>query len=421
MKITEVRVIVTCPGRNYVVVKILTDEPGLYGVGDATLNGRELAVASLLRDHIAPLLIGRDPDQIEDIWQMLFRGAYWRSGPVQMTALAGVDIALWDIKGKRAGLPVYSLLGGKTRDGALAYTHAGGRDAIEVEDNVRKAVERGFRCVRAQVAVPGMEGTYGVGGAKEAASATWASPIRPSRGTVSATWGDGGPMPPIERWEPSPYLRVVPKLFAHLRSTLGEEVELLHDVHERLTPIQAARLARELEPFHLFFLEDCLRPEHKESFRLIRQHSVTPLAMGELFQSRWDCLPLITEQLIDYIRCDLGHIGGITEARKIAAIAECYHVQTAWHGPGDIGPATHAANVHLDIAIPNFGVQEMVFFPDVVHEVLPGAPTFEEGYLHVADVPGLGVDVNEEAAAKYPYRRAYLPMARRLDGSVIDW
>lgn len=423
MKITEVKVILTCPGRNYVVVKIVTDEPGLYGVGDATLNGRELAVATLLRDHIAPLLLGRDPDQIEDIWQMLFRGSYWRSGPVQMTALAGIDLALWDIKGKRAGLPVYSLLGGKTRDGALAYTHAGGRDVVEVEDNVRKAMARGFRCVRAQVAVPGMEGTYGVGGGREAATATWASPLRPSatRAEETVSWGDGGPMPSIERWEPSPYLRIVPKLFAHLRDKLGEEVELLHDVHERLTPIQAARLARELEPYHLFFLEDCLRPEHKESFRLIRQHSTTPLAMGELFQTRWDCLPLITEQLIDYIRCDIGHIGGITEAKKIAAIAECYHVQTAWHGPGDIGPATHAANVHLDIAIPNFGVQEMVFFPDVVQEVLPGAPTFQDGYLYVSDAPGLGVDVNEDAAAKYPYQRAYLPMARRLDGSVTDW
>jgi mannonate dehydratase len=228
-------------------------------------------------------------------------------------------------------------------------------------------------------------------------------------------------MPAVETWEPSPYLRAIPRLFAHLRGALGDEVELFHDVHERLTPIQAARLARELEPFHLFFLEDCLRPEHKESFRLIRQHTTTPLAMGELYHTKWECLPVITEQLIDYIRCDLGHIGGITEARKIAAIAECYSVQTAWHGPGDIGPATHAANVHVDLSIPNFGVQEMVFFSDAVHEVLPGAPTFHDGYLHVTDAPGLGVDVDEAAAAKYPYDRAYLPMTRRADGAMMDW
>lgn len=438
MKITEVRTIVTCPTRNYVIVKILTDEPGLYGVGDATLNGRELAVASALRDHIGPLLIGRDPDRIEDIWQSLFRGAYWRGGPVLMTALAGIDTALWDIKGKRAGLPVYSLLGGKTRDGALAYTHAGGRDFVEVEDSVHRAMERGFKVVRAQVSIPGNVGTYGAGGAKEAASAKWKGgnagkqeaikeqviETDPSLQTgldLPASWGDGGPMPYVETWEPAPYLRTIPKLFAHLRDKIGDEVELFHDVHERLTPIQAARLARELEPYHLFFLEDPLRPEHKESFRLIRHHSTTPLAMGELFHTKWECLPLITEQLIDFIRCDLGHIGGITEARKIAALAECYYVQTAWHGPGDIAPMTHAANVHLDIAIPNFGVQEMVFFPEAVQEVMPGAPTFRDGYLQVTDAPGLGTDVNEDAAAKYPYERAYLPTSRRADGAVMDW
>ncbi|MCS6775388.1 MAG: D-galactonate dehydratase family protein [Chloroherpetonaceae bacterium] len=408
MKITEVRTIVTCPGRNYVIVKIVTDEPGLYGVGDATLNGRELAVATILQEYFAPLLIGRDPDRIEDIWQTLYRGFYWKGGPDAMTALSGIDMALWDIKGKRAGMPVYALLGGKTREGVLAYTHAGGRDFVEVEDAVRQCVEQGFKVVRAQVAVPGGAGTYGAGGRMEAASATWIH-------------GDGGPMPAIERWEPSPYLRVVPNLFAHLRATVGPEVELLHDVHERLTPIQAARLARELEPFHLFFLEDPLRPENREGFRIIRQHSTTPLAMGELFHTRYECLPLLTEQLIDFIRCDLGHSGGITEARKIAAVAECYQVQTAWHGPGDIAPPTHAANVHLDLALPNFGVQEMVFFPEIVQEVLPGAPVFRDGYLEVADMPGLGVDVNEDLAAKYPYQRAYLPMVRRADGSVHDW
>jgi len=422
MRITDVRVIVTCPGRNYVIVKVLTDDPGLYGVGDATLNGRELAVASLLRDHIAPILIGRDPDCIEDAWQMLFRGSYWRGGPVQMTAIAGIDTALWDIKGKRAGLPVYSLLGGKTRSGALAYTHAGGKDPVEVEDSVRKCVERGFKVVRCQVSVPGNRGTYGAGGAREAATATWTRQGHDDAQDVpGAAWGDGGPMPFVETWEPGPYLRAVPVLFAHLRDKLGDEIDLFHDVHERLTPIQAARLAKELEPFHLFFLEDPLRPEHKESFRLIRHHATTPIAMGELFATKWDCLPLISEQLIDYIRCDLAHIGGITEAKKIAAIAECYSVQTAWHGPGDIAPPTHAANVHLDLATPNFGVQEMVFFSDRVREVLPGGPTFKDGYLQVTDTPGLGTDIDEEAAAKYPYSRAYLPMSRRADGSVQDW
>ncbi len=403
MKITNVKVLVTCPGRNYVLVKIETDE-GLYGWGDATLNGRELAVASALEDHLAPLLIGRDPDRIEDTWQMIFRGTYWRGGPVLMTALAGIDLALWDIKGKRAGLPVYSLLGGKTREGALAYSHCSGDTFEEVEDRVRARMEEGFKVLRAQCAIPGNVGTYGTA-VKDGAA----------RGSVRDD------LPFVEQWEPAGYLRTIPRLFDHLRSTLGEEIELLHDVHERLNPVQASRLARELEPYKLFFLEDPLRPEHKESFRLIRQHTTTPIAMGELFHSRWEALPLITEQLIDFIRCDIGHIGGLTEARKIAAIAETYQVATAWHGPGDIAPMTHAANVHLDIAIPNFGVQEMTFFPEVTQEVMPGGPYFEDGYLKVTDAPGLGTDVNEAAAARYPYKRAYLPMVRRVDGSVHDW
>jgi mannonate dehydratase len=306
-------------------------------------------------------------------------------------------------------MPVYSLLGGRTRHGALAYTHVGGRDFAEVEDGVRKAMARGFRVIRAQVAVPGATSTYGAGGAAEAASATWASP-------------DGDGMPAIEaNWDTAAYLRRIPRLFEHLRAAVGEEVHLLHDVHERLTPVEACRLARDLESARLFFLEDPLRPEHAPSFRLLRQASSTPIAMGELYTSKYECLPVVTEQLVDFIRCDLGHIGGLTEARKIAAICEPYQVMTAWHGPGDIGPPTHAANVHLDCAIPNFGVQEMAFFTDAVHEVCPGAPVYTDGYLMPSERPGLGVDLDEEAAGRYPYRRAYLPMVRRADGSLHDW
>ena len=399
MKITDVRVIVTCPGRNFVLLKIVTDE-GLHGCGDGTLNGRELAVAECLREHIAPLLIGRDPDRIEDTWQYLFRGAYWRGGPVLNSALAAVDLALWDIKGKRAGLPLYSLLGGRTREGALAYTHATGETFQEVTDNARALMAKGFKVVRCQVAIPGVAGSYGSG-----------------RGNAHS----GEALPYEEIWEPRPYLQTIPRLFSHLREELGGEVELFHDVHERLTPIQAARLGNELEPYHLFFLEDPLRPEHKESFRIIRQHTTTPLAMGELFTNKWECLPLITEQLIDFIRCDLAHVGGITEARKIAAIAECYNVQTAWHGPPDISPITHAANVHLDVAIPNFGLQEWVVHAPQMAEVVQGGPTFSNGYLNVTDAPGLGCDINEEAAKRFPYSRAYLPTTRRADGSVHDW
>jgi mannonate dehydratase len=309
-----------------------------------------------------------------------------------MTALAGIDLALWDIKGKCARMLVYSLLGGKTREAALAYTHSGGVDTAEVEEQVRAAMAAGFNVIRA-------------GGLARKRRHLWE--------------GEGYPF--TERWEPSSYLRTVPHLFEHLRVTVGEEIELLHDVHERLNPIQASRLLQELEPYHLFFLEDPLRPEHKESFRLLCQHSTTPIAMGELFTPRWDVLPLLTDQLIDFVRCDLGHIGGLTEARKIAAIAESFYIQTAWHGPGDIAPITHAANVHLDLAIPNFGVQEMVFFPKVARSVIRVGPAYKDGHLWLDDTPGLGTDVDENEAARYPYQRAYLPTVRRADGSVHDW
>lgn len=404
MKITDARVIVTCPGRNYVLYKIITDE-GVYGVGDGTLNGRELAVAELLEKHITPLLIGRDPGLIEDTWQMLYRGAYWRGGPVQNTALSAVDMALWDIKGKVCNQPVYSLLGGRTRIGAFCYTHCGGSDFPAVEQAVQEALERGFKAVRVQVAFGGVTSTYGQGGAKEAALATWGDATYPME----------------EIWEPAPYLLTLPRLLEFIRTKVGDGIEILHDVHERLTPNQASRLMKEIEPYHLFFLEDPLRPEHKASLQLLRQSSTTPIAMGELYSSLWECVQPITEQTIDYIRCDLAHVGGITAARKIAALGEPFSVQTAWHGPGDASPITHAATVHVDVSIPNFGIQEMVFFPEIVQEVIPGGPVFEDGYLKVSNAPGLGTDVNESVAARYPYRRAYLPIARRSDRSVLDW
>jgi len=384
LKITDVKTIVTCPRRNYVIVKILTDE-GTYGLGDATLNGRELAVAEALRKHIAPLLIGKNPDRIEDIWQYIFRGTYWRGGPVLMTALSGVDMALWDIKGKRAGLPVYSLLGGKTREKVRVYMHVHGKDFEEALEKCRGLIKTGCTALRVSVDMPDL---------------------------------------PPGRWEPKRYLAILPKFISYLRDNLGDDVDLLHDVHERVNPIQACQLARELEPYKMFFLEDPVRPEYKETFRLIRQHTSIPLAMGELYFTKWDCLPLITEQLIDFIRVDLVHVGGITEAKKIAAIAEPYYVETAFHGPGDISPIAHAANVHVDMSIPNFGIQEFVdlekTFPQI-KEVFKGGPEYKNGHVTVKEEPGLGVDIDEDAAEKYPYKQSFLPTLRRLDGSVTDW
>ena len=402
MKITEVRVIVTCPaGQTFVAVKILTDS-GVYGVGEGTKNGRELAVAALLEHHIAPTLIGRDPGAIEDIWKMLYKGAYWRGGPMQMTALAAVDMALWDIKGKVAGMPVYALLGGPARTKLLTYAHTHGRDFQEAADEILKAQAAGYKVIRTQVEVPGAPGAYGAEDQSDPGFQRAKEMRLPYEGT----------------WEPEPYLRIVPRLFDYLRSHIGWDVNLFHDAHGRLTPSEAARLIRELDPYKLMYLEDPIGPEHAASMRRVRQGGTTPIAIGEIISSRYEILPMIVEQTIDYMRCSPMHVGGITEAKKLAAIGEAYDVRTAYHGPGDVGPIGAAANAHVGMAIPNFGIQEWMPHPEAVRAVMTPALSFEDGYLMLSDAPGLGVDIDEEAAKKFPWQRKYLPTPRRADGSV---
>ncbi len=402
MKITDARVIVTCPaGQTYTLVKITTDA-GVYGVGEGTKNGRELAVAALLEHHLAPTLIGRDPGAIEDIWKFLYKGAYWRGGPIQNSAIAAIDMALWDIKGKVAGLPVYSLLGGPTRKGLLTYKHANGRDFEEATESVIRAREAGYRVIRAQVAVPGAPGAYGAEDQNDPEFQRARAERLPYEG----------------EWEPEPYLQIAPRLFEHLRGRLGPEIQLFHDAHGRLSPIEAGRLAKDLEPYHLMFLEDPIGPEHAASMRLVRAASTTPLGIGEIISSKEQILPMIVEQTIDYMRCSPMHIGGITEGKKLAAIAEPFGIRTAFHGPGDVGPIGAAASAHVGMAIPNFGIQEWVRHADIVHAVMSGGPYFEDGYLRLPDVPGLGVDIDEALAARYPYERKYLPATRRADGSM---
>jgi mannonate dehydratase len=393
MRITNLKVIVTCPGRNYTLVKIETSEPGLYGVGEGTLNGSETVVAEAIR-HVAPLLIGRDPQCIEDLWHLVYRHGYWRGGPIFMAALSAIDIALWDIKGKQAGLPVYQLLGGAARDGVTVYRHASGRDPVEVEDSVRGYLAEGYRVIRAQLGPYGGQGVIGS-----------LPPVTPGTPSTSI-------------FEPAPYLLGTPRLFEHLRESLGMEVELLHDVHEQLSPIEAARLAKALEPSRLFFLEDVLQPEQRESWPLVRAASVTPLAIGEIFTSRWDCLPLFMNRWIDFIRVKPIHCGGITEARKIMTLAEPFNVRSAFHGAADIGPIGQAASVHVQMVIPNFGVQEWTLYPEAAYEVMPGACRIDDGLALPNESPGLGIDIDEELAARYPYQRAWMPLVRRRDGTM---
>jgi mannonate dehydratase len=402
MRIRNARVIVTSPGRNFVTLKIETDE-GVYGIGDATLNGRELAVASYLTDHVIPCLIGRDADRIEDIWQYLYKGAYWRRGPVTMSAIAAVDMALWDIKGKAAGMPVYQLLGGRSREGVMVYGHANGRDIAETVDEVGRYIAMGYKAIRAQSGIPGLPTTYGV-----------------AKDKLYYEPADKG-LPVENVWETQRYMRHVPELFQAIRDAHGWDPYLLHDVHHRLTPIEAGRLGRDLEPYRLFWLEDAVPAENQESFRLIRQHTTTPLAVGEVFNTIFDCQQLITEQLIDYIRATVIHAGGITHLRRIANLAALYNVKTGCHGATDLSPITMGTALHFDLWVPNFGIQEYMRHTAETDAVFPHAYTFSDGYLHPGEAPGHGVDIDEAAAAKYPYDPAYLPINRLLDGTMHDW
>ncbi|NLB45534.1 MAG: starvation-sensing protein RspA [Clostridiaceae bacterium] len=393
--IRDVRTILTAPeGIGLVVVKIETSEPGLYGLGCATFTQRCLAVKSAVDDYMKPFLLGKDPQRIEDIWQSAMVSAYWRNGPVLSNAVSGVDMALWDIKGKLAGLPLYQLLGGKCREAAAVYRHADGRDRQEVLEHVMALREQGYRTIRCQI------GGYGGRGH------TLHTPEQPLPGAY---------------FDPAAYAHSVVRLFEFLRTHLGPELELLHDTHERLSPIDAVRLAKDLEPFRLFFLEDVLPPEQIDWFRMLRGQCATPIAMGELFNNPREWLPLIQERLIDFIRVHISQIGVITPARKLAILCEAFGVRTAWHGPGDVSPVGHAANVHLDVASHNFGIQEWSGLSERLQEVFPGCPQVRDGFVYPNDAPGLGIDLDEKQAARYPCdnRLPQWTLARLPDGTSV--
>lgn len=386
--------------RNLNVVKVDTSEPGLYGLGCATFQQRPMAVETAVRDYLAPFAVGRRADNIEDIWQSAYTSSYWRNGPVLNNALSGLDQALWDIKGKRANMPVYQLLGGKCRFAVDTYTHCAGRDTSELEESVRHAMEQGYRHVRIQI------GGYG---------ATHLS--------HNPDFRDAGFGQPRDQFmEPGPYLRSVPDMFEHIRATCGKEIELLHDIHERVPPIDAINLVKQLEQYHPFFIEDPFPPEANGYFEMLRKQSSTPIAMGELFNNPHEWLGLISQRLIDFIRVHISQTGGLSVARKIAALAEWFSVRTAWHGPSDVSPVGHAANAHLDLAIHNFGIQEMVHFSDEMQAIFPGCPTVKNGYLYVNESPGLGVDIDlklaEKAGAWGSGKGNWRPLRRR-DGTSV--
>jgi mannonate dehydratase len=393
-KIKDISVITCEPtGVRLIVVKVTTDQDGLYGYGCATFTQRAELVGPAVEKYLKPLLIGRPADRIDDTWQAMYNSSYWRNGPVLNNAISGVDQALWDIKGRQANMPVYQLLGGKLREAADCYGHASGADYAQVIDSAKGYISRGFRHIRVQVGVPGMAG-YGSGSGDVKVEALHNDPV----------------------FEPAVYIRRALKLFEECRKQLGEEIELLHDVHERITPTQAVQMAKDCEKFKLFFLEDPLSPEDIQWFRLIRQQCSTPIAMGELFNSPHEWNPLISERLIDYIRVHVSQAGGLTPCRKMAILGEIFGVRTAWHGPGDVSPVGHAANVALDLSSYNFGVQEYSPFNEATREIFEGVPEMKNGYLYANEKPGWGIEVNEKAAAKYPFGRTARGERGRLNG-----
>ena len=382
--IKDVQTILTQPeGSRLIIVKIVTSQPGLYGLGCATFTQRFHAVHAAIEKHLKPFLLGRDVSRIEEIWQMAMVNGYWRNGPVLNNAISGADQALWDIKGKQADMPLYQLLGGKCREAAAVYGHADGRDEHEVEDSVRKYMAQGYRYIRIQMG--------GYGGQAEKL-------VKPEGAQPGAYF------------DPKAYMRDMLRMMEHVRTKIGDEIELLHDIHERLQTIDAVQFAKDVERFKLFFLEDPLAPEDLEWFHHIRQQCSTPIALGELFNSPREWQPLIAEKLIDFLRMHVSQMGGVTPARNVAAFANMYGIRTAWHGPGDTSPVGHAANLHLDLWAPNFGIQEWCRFSERVYEIFPGTPEVRNGYMYPNDKPGLGIDVNEELAAKYP-----------CTDEVIDW
>jgi mannonate dehydratase len=409
-KIKDVSVIATQPaGVRLVVVKIVTDQDGLYGYGCATFTQRADLVVAAVERYLKPFLIGRPTNAIEDLWEAMYNSSYWRNGPVLNNAISGVDQALWDIKGRQSGLPVYELLGGKVRKGAMIYSHASGKEPAETIAQAREIMSRGIKAVRLQVGVPGM--------------AAYGSPMSRGTQTPPAT------TPLDEVFEPLPYVQRTLQLFETARKELGPDIELLHDVHERVPPRLAVQFAKDMEKFRLFFLEDLLSPENIDYFKQIRSNCTTPLAMGELFNNPHEWMGVIKDSVIDYIRVHVTQAGGLTPCRKLATVAEAFQVRTAWHGPGDVSPIGHCANVTLDVTSTNFGIQEWTFANDTVKEVFEGYPEVKDGYVYPNDKPGWGVEVNDKAAAKYPFgaekgqRKLYnggWGVVRRDDGSVIN-
>jgi len=407
MKITSAEVFVGGPGKNYVTLKIMTDE-GVYGLGDATLNNRETLPAKFLEDYLVPCLIGMDPRNSEDIWQYFYRGTYFRRGPVAMAAIGAIDMALWDIKGKIAGLPVYQLLGGRSREGSLVYAHATGTNLDNLLATIDHYQSLGYKAVRVQCGIPGMPGEgYAV----------------PKDGETSENYiTKFGSLPDVEIWSTEKYLAYMPTVFEKIRERFGDDLKVLHDVHHRLLPREAAAFGKEIEKYNLYWMEDPTPADDQSALRLIRQHTTTPIAIGEVFNSIWDCKQLIEEELIDFIRVSVTYAGGITHVRRIVELAALHNVRTGFHGAPSHSPLSMAAQGHMNLWAPNFGIQEYLVLGTAECDALfPSDHYYENGMFHISDAPGLGVDFDDEEAKRYSFERRYHPIVRLEDGTMWNY
>ena len=406
LTIRDVKIIATAPsGSNWTIVKVETSEPGLYGLGAATHQEIPQAAQAYIEKRLKPFVIGKNCDDIEDIWQSAYLQEYFRSGPEGNDALSGIDGALWDILGKRLGVPVYQLLGGKVRAAVPLYGHAAALTQSALNDQVQAYIEKGYQVVRIQLAVPGWSG-YGVGGAKTSAAV---QALRPDGVTPSPVFDAGR------------YLTTTIGMFEAIRAKFGFDIGLVHDIHERPAPNQSIELCRAVEQYRPFYMEDPLSPEDVGWFQIFRQETSAPLAMGELFTNRNEWLNLVANRWIDFIRIHQSSVGGLNMCRKVAHCCEFFDVRTAWHGPNNVDPVGHCYNLHLNLVTPNFGIQEETFFDEKTREVFPGTPEIRKGYIYANDKPGLGIDVDEKAAARYPYTQDFEDRGndRMLDGTIV--
>ena len=407
LKITDVKVFRTKVGNTHMCnVKVLTSEPGLYGIGDGNHAERVYIVSETIEKYLKPAVVGRYCDEIEDIWQMAWTAPYWRGNVDANNAMSAIDGALWDIMGKRAGMPVYNFLGGKVRPALPMFTGVRGRDAKEVGENARRAMENGYRHLRVGPFGEG-GGPGGPGGGRGGGGQANPTGITFGQGNLPGGGGVGGPG--FGEWGPIyrsreleiDYITRLTGAIEAVRNEVGYDVDVLAEADSMMTPAHGLVLAKALEPYRMFWLEETFAPEDIAWHEQMRKQSSTPIALGEIFVSRTEWVPLVANRLMDFMRMHISACGGLNMARKTAAMCEFFNVRTAWHGPGNVSPVGHAVNSHIDFAVPNFGCGEGGPFSDPLKELFPGAPERRNGMTYVNDLPGLGVDINEKVAAKY--------------------